>query len=203
MKSQDLTDITGMKIDDVVPYYVDLNSMNNEQKKREPGYYWVKESHTGVWSIAQYGDGALQWDMFGCENSVDDDYFLEIGDRITHEEPPTVEGDYKLESPICVNSSRQYPWIATFLAKDGQESCECGMCKVRVISGGHPFLVDGDRYKELFIREESTAQEPAGEPQEELWREVAGEIPDVECYLDYPKYMNRLTSKFHITRKQE
>lgn len=46
---------------------------------------------------------------------------------------------YELVSKQCVNSK----WIASFLATDGQEYCECGFCKVKVknIDRDYDFIV--------------------------------------------------------------
>lgn len=59
--------------------------------------------------------------------------------------------EYELASKICVNSK----WIASFLAKENQEYCECGMCKViiKYIPNGHKYIVSKSEYEKLLDQE--------------------------------------------------
>lgn len=61
-----------------------------------------------------------------------------------------------LLSEICVNSQ----WVASFLAAEGQECCECGMCKVRVKDNrGYKYIVTEEEMERL---EAQASKEIAG-----------------------------------------
>ena len=54
--------------------------------------------------------------------------FNDMLERYIAEHEQEYKPEYKLISTTCVNSH----WIASFLAEEDQEYCECGMCKVNV-----------------------------------------------------------------------
>lgn len=61
--------------------------------------------------------------------------------------------EVKLLSKTCLNSK----WTASFLAKEGEEHCECIVgCKVKVSvtkdSISHTYVVDEKEYEELKLR---------------------------------------------------
>ena len=68
---------------------------------RESGFYWVKTFESdayytegieisktvcNVWNIAYFntfGDSCIPfWDMFGCDDVLHDNHFMEIGDKV-------------------------------------------------------------------------------------------------------------------------
>lgn len=52
---------------------------------RRSGYYWVKEPHSNIASIAYYSDAVDRWAIYRYSKIVKDDYFQQIGYRVTQE----------------------------------------------------------------------------------------------------------------------
>ena len=60
---------------------------------------------------------------------------------------PNVGSSLHIVSKQCVNSK----WIASWLAKKGQECCECIVeCKIRVNYKGHEYVVNKHEYRILI-----------------------------------------------------
>lgn len=55
------------------------------ERPRKTGYYWVKEPHSNIASIAFYSYGTGYWSIFGSSKARKDNYFEQIGYRVTDE----------------------------------------------------------------------------------------------------------------------